>query len=76
MSEKEITKEDREEAIRFYFQSLDGMQRDWIDKGLCEESMDPDAVALAKLLATYRVAAETRGFLAGLAGAIKGLEHA
>ena len=76
MSKKEITKEDREEAIRFYFQSLDGMQRDWIDKGLCEESMDPDAVALAELLATYRVAAETRGFLAGIAGAIKGLEHA
>jgi hypothetical protein len=74
MNTGEITKEDREEAIRFYFHSLTGIQIDWVEKRLCEESMDPDVVALARLLSAYRQASETRGFLAGLASVIKGMD--
>jgi hypothetical protein len=69
-----ITKEDREEAARFYFHSLSGLQNDWVERGICEESMDPDAVALAGVIAKVRRHAHREGFLAGTAALVKTTE--
>lgn len=69
-----ITKEDREEAARFYFLSLTGMQRDWVDRGEMEDAMDPDTVALAGVIAKVRMHAYREGFLAGTAALVKTTE--
>ena len=66
-----ITKEDREEAARFYFHSLTGMQRDWVERGEMEEAMDPDTVALAGVIAKVRRHAHREGFLAGTSALVK-----
>lgn len=66
-----ITKEDRQEAARFYFHSLTGIQQDWVDKGVMEEAMDPDTVALAGVIAKVRRHAHREGFLAGTAALVK-----
>lgn len=70
-----ITKEDREEAARFYFHSLNGMQRDWVERGEMEEAMDPDAVALAGVVSKVRRHAYREGFLAGTAALVKSTER-
>lgn len=67
----QITKEDREEAIKFYFHSLNTIQREWVEAGKHDREMDPDVIALAKLLSEVRHSAETRGFLSGLAAVVK-----
>lgn len=69
-----ITKEDREEAARFYFHSLTGMQRDWVERGVMEEAMDPDVIALASLIAKVRMYSHREGFLAGTAALVKSTE--
>lgn len=69
-----IMKEDREEAARFYFHSLTGLQNDWVEKGVCEESMDPDTVALAGIISKVRRHAYREGFLAGTAALVKTTE--
>lgn len=69
-----ITKEDREEAVRFYFHSLTGLQNDWVERGVCEESMDPDAVALSGIISKIRRHAYREGFLAGTAALVKSTE--
>lgn len=70
----EITKEDREEAARFYFHSLTSMQRDWVDRGEMEEAMDPDVIALAVVISKVRRYAHREGFLAGTAALMKSTE--
>jgi len=70
-----ITKEDREEAARFYFHSLTGMQRDWVDRGEMEEAMDPDVIALASIISKVRRYAHREGFLAGTAALMKSSEQ-
>lgn len=74
VSKEMITKEDREEAARFYFHSLTGMQRDWVERGEMEEAMDPDAVALSGVIAKIRRHAYREGFLAGTAALVKTTE--
>lgn len=69
-----ITKEDREEATRFYFHSLTGMQRDWVECGEMEEAMDPDVIALASVIAKVRMYSHREGFLAGTAALVKSAE--
>jgi hypothetical protein len=71
---EQITKEDREEAARFYFHSLTGMQRDWVERGEMEEAMDSDVIALAGLLSKVRSLAHKEGFLAGTAALVKSTE--
>ena len=66
-----VTKEDREEAARFYFISLNCLQQDWIESGKCEESIDPDTVALANVIAKVRCGAYKEGFLAGTSALVK-----
>jgi hypothetical protein len=70
-----ITKEDREEAARFYFHSLTGMQRDWVERGEMEEAMDSDVIALAGLISKVRRYAHREGFLAGTAALMKSSEQ-
>lgn len=65
--QSEITKEDREAAVKFYFHSLATFQQEWVESGVHNRDMDPDVVALAKLLAEARHSAESRGYLSGLA---------
>jgi hypothetical protein len=74
VSKEMITKEDREEAARFYFHSLSGLQNDWVERGICEESMDPDTVALAGIISKVRRHAYREGFLAGTAALVKTTE--
>lgn len=69
-----ITSADREEAARFYFHSLTGMQRDWVERGEMEEAMDPDVIALASVIAKVRMYAHREGFLAGTAALVKSAE--
>ncbi len=71
---EEITSADREEAARFYFHSLTGMQRDWVERGEMEEAMDPDTIALAGVIAKVRRHAHREGFLAGTAALVKSAE--
>lgn len=73
-STPQITKEDREEAIKFYFHSLTTGQRDWVENGLDQRDIDPDVISLSELLSEVRHSAETRGFLSGLAAVTRGLE--
>lgn len=68
-----VTKEDREEAILFYFSSVSEPEKKWISDGSDEESIDHRCVSLAKFLASYRNTAETRGFLVGIATVMKGV---
>lgn len=70
-----ITKEDREEAARFYFHSLTGMQRDWVERGEMEDAMDPDVIALAGIISKVRRYAHREGFLAGTAALVKSTEQ-
>ena len=70
-----ITKEDREEAARFYFHSLTGMQRDWVERGEVEEAIDSDVIALAGLISKVRRYAHREGFLAGTAALMKSSEQ-
>jgi hypothetical protein len=74
VSKELITNEDRAEAACFYFHSLTGLQKDWVEKGICEESMDPDAVALSCVIAKVRTHAYREGFLAGTAALVKATE--
>jgi len=74
VTKESITKEDREEAARFYFHSLTGMQRDWVERGVMEEAMDPDVIALASLIAKVRMYSHREGFLAGTAALVKSTE--
>lgn len=70
----QITKEDREEAARFYFHSLTGMQRDWVERGVMQDAMDSDVIALAELLSKVRALAHQEGFLAGTSAIVKSTE--
>ena len=69
-----LTKEDREEAMRFYFKNLTLEQLDWVESESHEASIDKDVIALANLLSEVRNSAETRGFLSGLAAVTSGLK--
>jgi hypothetical protein len=62
-----ITREDREEAARFYFHTLTGLQVDWVERGEMEEAMDPDIIALANVIAKVRMYSHREGFLSGSA---------
>ena len=70
----EITKEDRAAAAKFYFHSLATFQQEWVESGVHNRDMDPDVVALAKLLSEVRHSAESRGYLSGLAAVVKSAE--
>lgn len=70
----EITKEDREAAAKFYFYSLATFQQEWVESGVHNRDMDPDVVALAKLLSEVRHSAESLGYLAGLGAVVKSTE--
>lgn len=69
-----ITKEDREEAARFYFHSLTGIQRDWVERGEMEDAMDSDVITLAGIISKVRRHAHREGFLAGTAALMKSTE--
>lgn len=69
-----VTREDREIAFDFFCKNPTGSQADWIEKGAYSEDIDRDVIDLASLLASYRNAGETRGFLSGLASVMKGVE--
>lgn len=67
-----VTKEDREEAVLFYYSSANDVEKSWIDNGLCEDVIDHRCVSLSKLLASYRNVSEMRGFLVGISTIMKG----
>lgn len=62
------TKDDREEALSFYYKNATCAQKEWVVSGLNpkESGVDSDILELSELLSKYRESAETRGFLKGL----------
>ncbi len=68
-----ITKDDREEALSFYYKNSTIAQKEWVESGLSpkESGVDSDILELTELLSKYREAAENRGFLMGLGKASK-----
>jgi hypothetical protein len=48
------SKEDRENAARFYLRTLSHFVVDWVESGEVTAGLDPDIVALADLIAEIR----------------------